>query len=349
MIMGALIVLLSLSCADRRQRNAKLSKYRSNIRAARQPMPVRTINRNTIAPPTPTQATTTTTTRPMTINRTQRNTKANFYLILSDSLCNKKKSVIGARPNPQAIARRIESSRCEFVICLLICASLFLSGDVAEREVGSSRGNDSNVSLTRAKGGVDSERRRSARRYSVARFARCPRTPGASVLLARFVPLSIDVASPLTQVTLTPANARAWVAYIAFHAAANELESARQIGQRLVVDMAIETQNALLAQVRERFNRFRCKTSRSVSVNSFLLRVSCHNRWGWSLLQSRLDVWVALINLELAFGTANTVRDVFERAVKQNDAETIYVTHCTALEIHYCVRNPYASFLLFCS
>ena len=39
----------------------------------------------------------------------------------------------------------------------------------------------------------------------------------------------------------------------------------------------------------------------------------------------RLDVWLALLNLELAFGTPASVKEVFERAVRQNDAETVHL------------------------
>jgi rRNA biogenesis protein RRP5 len=47
------------------------------------------------------------------------------------------------------------------------------------------------------------------------------------------------------------------------------------------------------------------------------------------VLQARHDVWTALLNLELAYGSAASVKEVFERAVRQNDAESMHMKMAT--------------------
>ena len=40
---------------------------------------------------------------------------------------------------------------------------------------------------------------------------------------------------------------------------------------------------------------------------------------------ARLDVWLALLTLELSYGDDKSLEGMFDRAVRQNDAETMYV------------------------
>ena len=48
--------------------------------------------------------------------------------------------------------------------------------------------------------------------------------------------------------------------------------------------------------------------------------------------QERLNVWVALLNLENIYGTEQTVEDTFKDAVRRNDAKTVYLCLATIFE-----------------
>ena len=41
--------------------------------------------------------------------------------------------------------------------------------------------------------------------------------------------------------------------------------------------------------------------------------------------QERLNVWIALLNLENVYGTEQTIEDTFKDAVRRNDAKTVYL------------------------
>lgn len=41
--------------------------------------------------------------------------------------------------------------------------------------------------------------------------------------------------------------------------------------------------------------------------------------------QEKLNVWIALLNLENMYGTQKTMQDVFNRAVQMNDPLTVYM------------------------
>ena len=47
--------------------------------------------------------------------------------------------------------------------------------------------------------------------------------------------------------------------------------------------------------------------------------------------QERLNVWIALLNLENIYGTEQTVEDAFKDAVRRNDAKTVYLGLATSL------------------
>jgi predicted RNA-binding protein with RPS1 domain/Tfp pilus assembly protein PilF len=97
------------------------------------------------------------------------------------------------------------------------------------------------------------------------------------------------------RVVSQPSSARAWIAYMAFHAAAGALAAARR-----VVDRALQT----IPVVAER---------------------------------ARLDVWLALLNLELAYGTQASLSDAFQRAAQKNDAETV---HLKMAELYAAADRP---------
>ncbi len=46
----------------------------------------------------------------------------------------------------------------------------------------------------------------------------------------------------------------------------------------------------------------------------------------------KLNVWMALINLELSFGTEESAEKVFKEAVQFNDARTVYLRYTEALQ-----------------
>ena len=48
--------------------------------------------------------------------------------------------------------------------------------------------------------------------------------------------------------------------------------------------------------------------------------------------QERLNVWIALLNLENIYGTEQTIEDTFKDAVKRNDAKTVYLGLATIFE-----------------
>ena len=47
--------------------------------------------------------------------------------------------------------------------------------------------------------------------------------------------------------------------------------------------------------------------------------------------EEKLNVWMALVNLELGFGTADSAEKVFKEAVQHNDAKTVYLRYADAL------------------
>ena len=48
--------------------------------------------------------------------------------------------------------------------------------------------------------------------------------------------------------------------------------------------------------------------------------------------QERLNVWIALLNLENIYGTEQTIEDIFKDAVRRNDAKTVYLGLATIFE-----------------
>ena len=48
--------------------------------------------------------------------------------------------------------------------------------------------------------------------------------------------------------------------------------------------------------------------------------------------QERLNVWIALLNLENVYGTEQTIQEVFKDAVRRNDAKTVYLGLATIFE-----------------
>ena len=48
--------------------------------------------------------------------------------------------------------------------------------------------------------------------------------------------------------------------------------------------------------------------------------------------QERLNVWIALLNLENIYGTEQTIEDAFKDAVRRNDAKTVYLGLATIFE-----------------
>ena len=48
--------------------------------------------------------------------------------------------------------------------------------------------------------------------------------------------------------------------------------------------------------------------------------------------QERLNVWIALLNLENIYGTEQTIEDTFKDAVRRNDAKTVYLGLATIFE-----------------
>ena len=48
--------------------------------------------------------------------------------------------------------------------------------------------------------------------------------------------------------------------------------------------------------------------------------------------QERLNVWIALLNLENIYGTEQTIEDTFRDAVRRNDAKTVYLGLATIFE-----------------
>ena len=48
--------------------------------------------------------------------------------------------------------------------------------------------------------------------------------------------------------------------------------------------------------------------------------------------RERLNVWIALLNLENIYGTEQTIEDTFKDAVRRNDAKTVYLGLATIFE-----------------
>lgn len=48
--------------------------------------------------------------------------------------------------------------------------------------------------------------------------------------------------------------------------------------------------------------------------------------------QEKLNVWMALLNLEVAYGTEETLQSVFNDAIRANDAKTVYLRVAALLE-----------------
>ena len=48
--------------------------------------------------------------------------------------------------------------------------------------------------------------------------------------------------------------------------------------------------------------------------------------------EEKLNVWMALINLELGFGTEDSAQKVFEEAAEYNDTRTIHLRYADALQ-----------------
>lgn len=49
--------------------------------------------------------------------------------------------------------------------------------------------------------------------------------------------------------------------------------------------------------------------------------------------EEKLNVWMALINLEIAFGTVSATEKVFEEAAQYNDKRTVYMRYAEALQV----------------
>ncbi|KAG8885477.1 rRNA biogenesis protein rrp5 [Tulasnella sp. 332] len=48
--------------------------------------------------------------------------------------------------------------------------------------------------------------------------------------------------------------------------------------------------------------------------------------------QEKLNVWIALLNLEVAYGTEETLQDVFSEAIRANDAKTVHLRTASLLD-----------------
>lgn len=48
--------------------------------------------------------------------------------------------------------------------------------------------------------------------------------------------------------------------------------------------------------------------------------------------QEKLNVWIALLNLEISYGTEESAEQVFSEAVKANDAKTVHLRYASLLE-----------------
>jgi len=64
--------------------------------------------------------------------------------------------------------------------------------------------------------------------------------------------------------------------------------------------------------------------------------------------KARLDVWLAWLNLELAYGTKASLADAFARAVQKNDAETVHLKMAELYRANGSTREAEAAYSTMC-